>query len=66
MAEVAGVGSYYNLDAFKRRDGMAAAAAGIAEEIAGVDLLCDREMTPDERALVSALKPFATEVVESI
>jgi hypothetical protein len=45
---------------------MSAAAAGIAEEIAGVDLLCDREMTPDERALISALKPYAIEITESV
>lgn len=61
LAKVSGVGSYYELDAFKRRDNLASVANVIAEEIGTDIVVCSGIGTgaSDLKALYDALKPYA-------
>ena len=57
------VGSYYDLDPFKRRDILASKAEAIAAEI-GTAWVIASPGNPDSKALLDVLRPFATTVVE--
>lgn len=64
LAAASGQESYYQLDAFKRRDALAAQAPAIADALAGQNVTTtDGALTPDERTLLAALQPFAELVV---
>lgn len=65
LAEAQGVKSYYELDAFKRRDAIAAQASAIATELAGKALVVVGG-GQDLKALIEALRPFAAEVVQGV
>lgn len=65
LAEAQGVSSYYDLDAFKRRDVLAAHAAEIAIELEGQDVVAIGG-GQDLKALVEALRPLATEVIQGV
>lgn len=57
---VKGAGGYYMVDAFKRRDIMAQAADSMAEALGSDMVLVDlANATPDMKALVEAIRPFA-------
>ncbi len=58
LAEASQAESYYDLDAFARRDAMAKVAVRMAEEF-GADLVVASTLSPDEKALVAALRPYA-------
>ena len=55
IAERSGVASYYQLDAFRRREVFVAEAAKIAEIYNTQFIWCPAHMGPDEKALVGAL-----------
>lgn len=65
LAEAQGVGSYYDLDAFKRRDVLAAHAVEIAAELDGQDVVAIGG-GQDLKALVEALRPLAAEVIQGV
>lgn len=65
LAEAQGVSSYYDLDAFKRRDALAAHAAEIAAELDGQDVVAIGG-GQDLKALVEALRPMAAEVIQGV
>lgn len=54
--------NYYSLNAFERRDSIASKAKEIAATLTG-NVHVPSEMTPDERALYTALTPFARQVI---
>jgi hypothetical protein len=47
--------SYYDLDAFKRREAFSQHASGIVKELGGVHIIAPKNTTPDETALLNAL-----------
>ena len=65
LASVSNVESFYDLDAFKRRDAIAAVAPKVAEMVGkGALVACGIGTGASEiRALVDALKPLAKQVV---
>lgn len=65
LAKSQNVARYYELDPFKRRDALAQIGAAIADEIGDAFVLCNTS-TPDVKAFVDALKPFAKMVLHGI
>lgn len=65
MAEEFEVSSYYDLDAFKRRDMLAAAGHIIATELAGQDVVAIGG-GQDLKSLVDALRGHAREIIQGI
>lgn len=63
VAEVSGAASYYDLDAFKRRDSLVACAEEIVAEVEGKRVVVSGAASPDLRALVDVLRGYASEVV---
>lgn len=57
--------SFYDLDAFKRRDMLASAAMEIAKDLEGKDVVAIGG-GQDLKALVEALRPLAREVVQGV
>lgn len=65
LAEASGVASYYILDAFSRRDALAAAAFEISNSF-GTDMVIAHDDTPDMKVFIEALRPLAgMEIVAS-
>jgi hypothetical protein len=60
LAEARGEDSYWNLNAFQRRDFLREAAAELAAEIKGRIVLAHGRLGPDEQALYDALAPYAS------
>ena len=58
MAATAGAASFYALDAFARRDALAAAAEAISEEF-GTDMVVGYTDSPDMKAFIGAMRPLA-------
>lgn len=54
--------SYWDINAFERRDFVAAQAFEIAMTLGSSTLVCGRNPTPDENILLSALRPLASRV----
>lgn len=65
MAREFGAPSFYEMDAFKRRDLLASAAGEIAKDLEGKDLVAIGG-GQDLKALVEALRPLAREVVQGV
>lgn len=64
LAEESSVASFYDLDAFQRRDSLAAHAEQIAADLKGQEIVA-RPTTPDLRSLCDALRGLASKVIES-
>ena len=65
LAEDQGANSYYLLNAFKRRDLIAAVVEKIALDL-GNDVVVANVKSPDLDSLLAALRPLATSVVEGV
>ncbi len=65
MATAYEVKSFYDLDAFKRRDLLAAAAGEIAKELEGRDVIAIGG-GQDLKALVEALRPLAGAIIQGV
>ena len=66
LAKDMGAASYWELDAFKRRDRIRQKAEIIAEGLGRTVLLVPGVTDPDASALVAALLPFADLVIEGV
>ena len=66
LAKDMGVSSYWELDAFKRRDRIRQRAEQIAEGLGRTVLLVPGIRDPDADSLVGALLPFADLVIEGV
>lgn len=62
LAREQGAETYYQLDAFKRRDWMAMRVAQIVEDL-GTCYVVATVLDPDVRALVNAMEPYCFEVI---
>lgn len=62
MARASGKNSFFELDAFARRDAMAAQCRTIAASLQGFALLVPTALSPDEKSLLTALRPLASNV----
>jgi hypothetical protein len=63
LAKAAGHDTYYDLDAFGRRDAIAKRAAAICENFSSRTYVIANGESPDVRAFVDALRPFAANVI---
>lgn len=61
LAKASNVGDYYELDSFRRRDAVSSIGEKIAEEF-GTDIVCAdvANGSPDFKALVEAIRPYAS------
>lgn len=67
LAAAQDTASYFELNAFERRDALAAQIATTAEGLAGAQvILMDRSPSPDLKAFVDALRPFAAKTVVAV
>lgn len=66
LADQQGVSSYYELDAFKRRDRLCQIVPQIIEQIGKDYVLVPRQPSPDAAALLSAITPYASDVITAI
>lgn len=65
LAEQNKVSNYYAMDAFQRRDALSQVASKIALEL-GTSMVFCHTRSPDHSALVDALRPFATQIIEAL
>ena len=66
LAKAQEVESYYELDAFKRRDALCKVAPHIVKEFDTNDVFVPRNAGPDVQALLTAIRPFAGRICEAL